>query len=110
MGRPNPPRYDYWWRPYDAMDPLAARWFAFPSVRFTRYVPAMRYDVWELTIAYWLLLPPTLILPTIAFARHRRRRRREAGNLCPTCGYDLRAHNAGDRCPECGIASASSVL
>jgi uncharacterized glyoxalase superfamily protein PhnB len=26
--------------------------------------------------------------------------------LCPTCGYDLRAHAGGERCPECGSALA----
>jgi hypothetical protein len=30
------------------------------------------------------------------------RRRAIRGNLCPTCSYDLRAHNPGQRCPECG--------
>ena len=86
-------------------------WFPFPPFRFEHYVipgspPA---DVKSITIAYWLLLPPTLILPTIAIVRHRRRRRRERGNLCPICGYDLRAHNTGDRCPECGVANPRAV-
>jgi hypothetical protein len=27
--------------------------------------------------------------------------------LCPTCSYDLRAHQRGDRCPECGSVIAT---
>jgi predicted RNA-binding Zn-ribbon protein involved in translation (DUF1610 family) len=51
-------------------------------------------------VAYWLLLLPTLVLPAVVIVRHRRRRLRERNNLCPKCGYDLRA--SPERCPECG--------
>ena len=45
----------------------------------------------------------TLILPTVLVTRgirNRRRRNADMTDLCPTCGYDLRA--TPDRCPECG--------
>jgi len=42
--------------------------------------------------------------PVIDLARLRTRRRRHAGSLCPTCGYDLRA--TPGRCPECGRSAA----
>ncbi len=51
----------------------------------------MTIDIGQLTIAYWFLLLPTLVLPALVIVRHRRRRQRETNNLCPTCGYDLRA-------------------
>src|SRR5207249_4965257 len=99
---PNYQYHDY--RRYDSMNPVTRHWFPFPPMRFEQSTsPVYPNNSWQLTIAYWLLLPPTLVLPAIAFVRHRRRRRRETSNLCPTCGYDLRA--SPERCPECGTAN-----
>jgi hypothetical protein len=61
-------------------------------------VPGRSADVvivpcWAVTLA--MLLPPMLML-----LRVRRKRKRLGENLCPACGYDLRA--TPDRCPECG--------
>ncbi len=42
----------------------------------------------------------------IVYDRRRTTRdERSAGNLCPKCGYDLRA--SPDRCPECGSPSSA---
>ena len=52
-------------------------------------------------IPLWLLLVAFSILPAWQMSKFVRRRRSPKG-LCPTCAYDLRAHNPGDKCPECG--------
>lgn len=56
--------------------------------------------------AHCLITP--LWFPTVAFAVppillwRRRLRRPRPTNICPTCGYDLRASRT--RCPECGAS------
>lgn len=53
----------------------------------------------------WLLTLPFLLLaslPLLHFLPSRRRARRSAQGVCPTCAYDLRAHAPGSKCPECG--------
>ena len=65
---------------------------------------------WVALAPVWGLLLLTLIIPSlhaIPFARRLRQRRRHRLNLCPDCGYDLRA--SPGRCPECG-AEASAGL
>ena len=49
---------------------------------------------------YWILSAATATAPLLWLRARRRRGRRTDHNLCPTCGYDLRA--TPDRCPECG--------
>jgi hypothetical protein len=52
-------------------------------------------------VQYWAMLATTLLLPLLALC-HRMLSRRPlpAPNLCPRCGYDLRASTG--LCPECG--------
>jgi hypothetical protein len=49
---------------------------------------------------YWLPAVAASVLPGIWLFRWLRSKKRRRGNLCPVCGYDLRA--SPDRCPECG--------
>jgi hypothetical protein len=63
-----------------------------------------RFDQWHTFGRLWHLAVLTAVLPA-AWIVHRRRANRRCGeNLCPTCGYDLRA--TPERCPECGAVPA----
>ncbi len=104
-------RYDYFDFGVPPGSPRLRECLPFPPVNLRHYTLGRSSDdVRQFEVAYWLLLAPTLVLPAIVLVRHRHRRRRyrESNNLCPTCGYDLRAHAAGDRCPECGTSIQST--
>jgi rubrerythrin len=57
-------------------------------------------------LPYWLPFAATAALPLCHVVARVRRSRRLRLNLCPTCGYDLRA--TPERCPECGAVPADS--
>jgi hypothetical protein len=60
-----------------------------------------------LVIPCWFSVLVSALVPLGWLARARRVRRGRRMNLCPACGYDLRASN--ERCPECGGAILSKA-
>jgi hypothetical protein len=58
-------------------------------------------DMWFLDIPFWFL---TLVFatPPSLWLMKRVRRKPKSPNICPACGYDLRA--TPSRCPECGTS------
>jgi hypothetical protein len=68
-------------------------WFEYGR---TRGLGRMDYIVFP----HWSLMIACTILPTLRGWQLLRARKRPSENLCPQCGYDLRA--TPQRCPECG--------
>jgi hypothetical protein len=77
------------------------RRFVFPS----RDVPLIVVQYWALAVVF--LVQP-LVRAAVTLSRAERAVQRNEGALCPTCGYDLRAHRGGERCPECGRVAGTS--
>src|SRR4051794_19007569 len=95
--------YDYYSSvPNDRYDPR----------KESQYRKVVVNDAKVFALDTWLLGLLLAALPGAVLARKFRRymaRRRAArGDLCRTCGYDLRA--TPERCPECGSARAGAEL
>jgi hypothetical protein len=69
------------------------RWESFPSSN-------QKPRQFSLSMSYGALLLASSILPALRGWQLLRARKRQSENLCPQCGYDLRA--TPERCPECG--------
>ena len=74
-----------------------------PSFSFRR---ASRYSI-SLALPFAVAAISTTAF-FILFLRLRTQRKRLQGNLCRTCGYDMRA--TLERCPECGCVSDSGAV
>ena len=77
---------------------------AFGQSGFSGSNPNSRFATPTLPLYFPALL--FTLPPAIALHRHLRRRHRMRNNLCPSCGYDLRA--SPEKCPECGTVSPST--
>jgi hypothetical protein len=65
-------------------------------------LPGDNFNFVEFSVPYWFCALALAAWPGAAVWRRARAGKR--ADLCPACGYDLRA--TPDRCPECGRAPA----
>lgn len=90
---PKPKVFSFTWEPY-------AHRLSAPGIF---YDMNFGWNYTSLTLSWWLIAALSAVIPlawTARFMRSRRASQRPQGNLCHSCGYDLRASN--ERCPECG--------
>ena len=90
------------WRPFGSGYVLSGGDVKQSDGRYAEYGAGFR--AWG--IAHWVIALPLVLLLVWRASIERMARRRSRQGHCPTCGYDLRAHNPGDRCPECGMISS----
>ncbi len=56
----------------------------------------------QFRIANWFAAIPFAVCAWWCRKKYHQVQSRAIENLCPICGYDLRAHKPGQKCPECG--------
>jgi len=61
----------------------------------------------QLVAPHWFVIILVVVFPAFRTKNYLRNRSRRARQLCPKCGYDLRA--TPQRCPECGMSTESPV-
>jgi len=83
------------------IEPSGSRYQARPNAQSLRHQLLIPWPVPVLMLS----ILPSLLLRSLV--RSRRRRLRLSHNLCPSCGYDLRA--SPEKCPECGAIPISAV-
>lgn len=77
------------------------------QTRFVAEPWSMPTTMWiGITVPIWPFMLPCAFFPIFWFLKSRRSIFAGA-NLCPGCGYDLRASPA--RCPECGMVRAAAT-
>jgi hypothetical protein len=65
-------------------------------------------EMWIVGFRIWPVAVLAAVLPAWWLFAKMRPRRFARNNLCPVCGYDLRA--TPDRCPECGTIAVKGNL
>jgi len=81
------------------------KWMGFRAITSGGVFHAQNYHIFA--IPYWVLVPPTALLPISWILSRRRQRHRASAGHCLSCGYDLR--ESKDKCPECGTAVNPAV-
>lgn len=81
--------------------------YAFLGFGFLRASDPLTQSNRWLWFPHWFAALLCAIIPALYLHAVLRTRRVVRLNLCPTCGYDLRA--TPDRCPECGNVSVAAA-
>ncbi len=81
-----------------------------PAIEGKRAAWLGNFVAWSLmlSVAAWVIMSAARLLGWVLIDIPARNRglRRQQGDRCPRCNYDLRASTFSERCPECGTVLA----